>query len=141
MTGDTINICRMGTWDVNSLVGIREVEILPELEVGVDHPVGETFTANTDAFKHTVTGQLVHHKVRVDETCATKLHTAQEKPYNFLRDRESNIFWEKNVQQISKVKNSCKVLTGLLQLVGDDTTYEVRLGRPQGVHQVVKLFL
>lgn len=54
------------------LFGILEFGILPELEVRVDHPVGETFTANTDAFKHTVTGQLVHHKVRVDETCVTK---------------------------------------------------------------------
>lgn len=44
------------------------VGILPELEVRVDHPVGETFTANTDTLKHTVTGQLVHYKVRVDET-------------------------------------------------------------------------
>lgn len=51
------------------LVGIR---FSPELEVGVDHPVGETFTANTDTLKHTVTGQLVHHKVRVDETWRTK---------------------------------------------------------------------
>lgn len=46
--------------------------ILPELEVRVDHPVGETFTANTDTLKHTVTGQLVHDKVRVDETCWAK---------------------------------------------------------------------
>lgn len=32
-------------------------------------------------------------------------------------------------------------LTRLFQLVGDDTTDEVRLGRPQSGHQVVKLFL
>ena len=50
-------------------------------------------------------------------------------------------FWGKNVQHLSKVKKSRQVLTRLLQLVGDDTTYEVRLGRPQGGHQVVKLFL
>lgn len=47
-------------------------EILPELEVGVDHSVGETFTANTDTLKHTVTGQLVHYQVRVNETWRTK---------------------------------------------------------------------
>lgn len=35
----------------------------------------------------------------------------------------------------------CQVLTGLLQFVGNDTTYEVRLGGPQSGHQVVKLFL
>lgn len=34
-----------------------------------------------------------------------------------------------------------KLLTRLFQLVGDDTTYEVRLGGPQSGHQVVKLFL
>lgn len=31
--------------------------------------------------------------------------------------------------------------TGLFQFVGDDTTDEVRLGGPQGGHQVVQLFL
>lgn len=45
-----------------------EVWVLPELEVRVNHPVGETFTANTDAFKHTVTCELMHHKMGVDET-------------------------------------------------------------------------
>ena len=42
---------------------------VPVLEVGVDHPVGEALAANTDSFKHTVTGELVHHKVRVNHTC------------------------------------------------------------------------
>ena len=36
------------------------------LEVGVHHPVGEALPADTDALKHTVTGELVHHQVRVD---------------------------------------------------------------------------
>lgn len=31
--------------------------------------------------------------------------------------------------------------TGLFQFVGNDTTDEVRLGGPQGGHQVVQLFL
>lgn len=52
---------------------VDEVWFLPELEVWVDHPVGETFTANTDAFKHTVTGELMHHKMGVDETYETKV--------------------------------------------------------------------
>lgn len=47
---------------------MHSIEILPELEVRVDHPVGETFTANTDAFQHTVTGELMHHQMGVDET-------------------------------------------------------------------------
>ena len=38
------------------------------LEVGVDHSVGEAFAANTDAFKYTVTGELVHNQVRIDDT-------------------------------------------------------------------------
>lgn len=66
------------------LVEFHEFGILPELEVRVDHPVGETFTANTDAFKHTVTGQLVHHKVRVDETCETNVHIPVKTKLSFL---------------------------------------------------------
>lgn len=56
---------------------IYKCDASPQLEVGVHHPVGETFTANTDAFKHTVTCQLVHHKVRVDETCPINLQVLQ----------------------------------------------------------------
>jgi hypothetical protein len=41
---------------------------LPLLELRVDHPVGETFTANTDALEHTVTLELVEHKLGIDET-------------------------------------------------------------------------
>ena len=41
---------------------------VPVLEVGVDHAVGEALAANTDSFKHTVASQLVHDKVRVDES-------------------------------------------------------------------------
>lgn len=41
---------------------------LPKFEIRIDHPVGETFTANTDTFKYTVTGQLVHYQVGVDDT-------------------------------------------------------------------------
>lgn len=43
-------------------------EDLPELEVGVDHPVGEALAANTDTFKYTVTSQLVHHKMGIDDS-------------------------------------------------------------------------
>jgi len=43
--------------------------ILPMLEVGVDHTVGESFATNTDTFKYTVTCQLVHNQVRIDDTC------------------------------------------------------------------------
>lgn len=32
-------------------------------------------------------------------------------------------------------------LTGLFQFIGNDTTHEVRLGRPQRCHQVVQLLL
>lgn len=46
--------------------------ILPELEVGVDHPVGETFTANTDTFKYTVTGELMHYQMRINKTYEEK---------------------------------------------------------------------
>lgn len=45
---------------------------LPMLEVGVDHTVGESFATNTDTFKYTVTCQLVHNQVRIDNTCPTE---------------------------------------------------------------------
>ncbi len=38
------------------------------LEVSVHHSVGETFPANTDTFKYTVTGELVHYQVGINET-------------------------------------------------------------------------
>jgi len=43
-------------------------DISPVLEVGVDHTIGESFTANTDTFKYTVTSQLVHNQVTIDDT-------------------------------------------------------------------------
>lgn len=53
------------------------------LEVGVDHTVGESFATNTDTFKYTVTCQLVHNQVRIDDTCgATKITTTSvDRPF------------------------------------------------------------
>jgi hypothetical protein len=51
--------------------------ILPELEVRVDHPVGEALTANTDSFKYTVASKLVHDKMGVDHTCETQTRSVQ----------------------------------------------------------------
>ena len=48
--------------------GWMSKRILPMLEVRVDHTVGESFTTNTDTFKYTVTCQLVHNQVRIDNT-------------------------------------------------------------------------
>lgn len=42
--------------------------VSPLLELGVDDPVGESFTADTDAFQHTVTLQLVEDERGVDHT-------------------------------------------------------------------------
>ena len=42
---------------------------LPKLEVGVHHPVGESLTTDTDTLKYTVTSELVHYQMGVDETC------------------------------------------------------------------------
>ena len=42
---------------------------LPVLEVRIDHPVGESFAANSDPLKDTVAGQLMHDQVRVDDAC------------------------------------------------------------------------
>lgn len=40
----------------------------PQLEIWIVHSVGETFTANTDTFKYTVTSELMHDKLGIDET-------------------------------------------------------------------------
>ena len=40
----------------------------PVPEVLVGNPVGEALTTNTDAFKHTVAGQLMHHQGSVNDT-------------------------------------------------------------------------
>ena len=37
-------------------------------KIGMESSVGETFTANTNTLKHTVTGQLIQHKRGIDET-------------------------------------------------------------------------
>lgn len=70
----------------------------PKLEVWIVHSVGEALAANTDTLEYTVTGELMHHEVRVN-------------------------------------------YAGLLQLVGDDATHEVRLRGSQRGHQVVQLLL
>ncbi len=70
----------------------------PLFEVSKWHPVGESFTADTDTFEYTIAGQLMHDKEGIDDT------------------------W-------------------FLVLIGDNTTYKVRLGVAQGGHQSVQLFL
>ena len=37
-------------------------------KIGMESSVGETFTANTNTLKHTVTGQLIQHESGIDET-------------------------------------------------------------------------
>jgi len=38
------------------------------LEVGVLHTVGEALTTDTDTFKYTVTGELMHNEASIDNT-------------------------------------------------------------------------
>lgn len=47
---------------------IKQKRLLPQFEVRVDHPVGEAFTTDTDTFKYTVTCQLVHYQVGINDT-------------------------------------------------------------------------
>lgn len=51
------------------------------LEVRIVHPVGESLPTNTDAFKHTITGELVHNQMGVNETGCLDLvrHNASDK--------------------------------------------------------------
>ena len=57
-----------------SLIVIRAFQLLlrqdvvATLEVRIHHPVGETLHTDTNTLKHTVTGQLVHNKRRLNVT-------------------------------------------------------------------------
>uniref|UniRef100_A0A2M4DMR2 Uncharacterized protein n=1 Tax=Anopheles darlingi TaxID=43151 RepID=A0A2M4DMR2_ANODA len=51
-----------------SLHGSWGQDQVAQLEVRVHHAVGESLTANTDTFKHTVTSQLVHDQVSINDT-------------------------------------------------------------------------
>ena len=42
---------------------------IPVSEVIVDHTVWKSFATNTDAFKYTITGQLMHYKVGINQSC------------------------------------------------------------------------
>jgi hypothetical protein len=42
--------------------------VLPLFEIGVNHPIGETFTTNTDALKYTIASQLMHYQMCIDYT-------------------------------------------------------------------------
>jgi len=35
----------------------------------IDHPVGKSFTTDSDAFQHTVASQLMQHQVGFNQTC------------------------------------------------------------------------
>jgi len=57
------------------------LKYIPELEVGVNHAVGESLTADTDTLKHTVTGELMHHQVGVNETCRRRENLTKLRRY------------------------------------------------------------
>jgi len=57
------------------------LKYIPELEIGVNHAVGESLTADTDTLKHTVTGELMHHQVGVNETCRQRENLANLRRY------------------------------------------------------------
>ena len=46
----------------------EEIICLPLLEFWVQDSVGETFSANTDTFKYTVTVELMEYKMMVNKT-------------------------------------------------------------------------
>jgi hypothetical protein len=47
---------------------IEEIDDKPVFEVLVYHSVGESLSADTNSFQHTVASELVHHQVRVNQT-------------------------------------------------------------------------
>lgn len=57
------------------------LKYIPELEIGVNHAVGESLTADTDTLKHTVTGELMHHQVGVNETCRRRQNLTKLRRY------------------------------------------------------------
>ena len=46
---------------------------LPLFEIRIHHTIRETFTTNTNTFEYTVTGELVHHQVRIDDTFSLEM--------------------------------------------------------------------
>lgn len=56
----------------NSLINIQKYikrrRLSPQFEVRIHHSVGETFTTDTNAFKYTVTSELMHDQMGVDHT-------------------------------------------------------------------------
>jgi len=57
------------------------LKYIPELEIGVNHAVGESLPADTDTLKHTVTGELMHHQVGVNETCRRRENLTKLREY------------------------------------------------------------
>jgi hypothetical protein len=57
------------------------LKYVPELEIRVNHAVGESLTADTDTLKHTVTGELMHHQVGVNETCRRRQNLTRLRRY------------------------------------------------------------
>jgi len=47
----------------------NKVSDIPLLELRVDDSVGEAFTTDTDALKHTVTLQLMQDQLSIHDTC------------------------------------------------------------------------
>ena len=44
-------------------------KLVPLFELRVDHPAGETFTADTDSLKYTITLELVHNQPSFNHDC------------------------------------------------------------------------
>ena len=57
------------------------LKYIPELEIGVNHAVGESLTADTDTLKYTVTGELMHHQVGVNEACRRRQNLTKSRRY------------------------------------------------------------
>lgn len=51
---------------------------LPLLEIGIHHTIRETFTTDTNTFEHTVTGELMHDQMRIDNTLKRRSREKQE---------------------------------------------------------------
>lgn len=41
--------------------------VIPLFEVRVDHPIGESLTTDTNTFEHTITGELMHNQMGIDD--------------------------------------------------------------------------
>jgi len=59
----------------------------------IDHPVGKSFTTDSDAFQHTVASQLMQHQVGFNQTCTTTADYPIQVTFTRCALPSANLVW------------------------------------------------